>query len=148
MIPKIELRKDLLEKRKNIPPQRRKEAAEKAFLALKDFGVTLSFSSFGSEIDLRLLNAELKKRGRLYLVPYRLEELIQVPFEKIDCILVPGLAFDKNHFRIGYGKGYYDRFLLQAKNILTIGVGFKEQLYEGGLPTDPWDIPVQQLALF
>lgn len=108
----------------------------------------LSFSSFGSEIDLHLLNHELKQKNRLYLVPYDVEALLEVPFEKIDCILVPGLGFDQKNFRLGYGKGYYDRFLSQTGQIRTIGVGFKEQLYEGLLPIDPWDIAVQELALF
>lgn len=36
---------------------------------------------------------------------------IPTPPEKIDMVLVPLLAFDKNGNRIGYGKGYYDRFL-------------------------------------
>ncbi len=40
---------------------------------------------------------------------------------KIDAILVPGIAFDKNGWRVGFGKGCYDRFL---KNIDAIKIGF------------------------
>ena len=49
-------------------------------------------------------------------------------FNNTVCI-VPGICFDKNNNRIGYGKGFYDRFL-QNKNIYTIGLSFKECLIE------------------
>ena len=48
-----------------------------------------------------------------------------------DVMLVPILAFDKNKYRLGYGKGFYDRYLnkylKQFKNILTVGVAFSFQ---------------------
>jgi|TARA_B100001540_G_scaffold315556_1_gene343100 5-formyltetrahydrofolate cyclo-ligase len=47
-----------------------------------------------------------------------------------DVLLVPLVAFDKNFYRIGYGGGYYDRYLSNkrnAKNILTIGLAFSFQ---------------------
>lgn len=147
MIQKSELRKVLLQNRKAISSERREEAARLAFERLKNKGAILSFSPFGSEIDLTLLNTYLKSQGLLYLVPYEIDALFTVPFSKIDCILVPGLAFDRNHTRIGYGKGFYDQFLVKAEGILTIGVGFKEQLYQSLLPKDPWDIPVKELML-
>ncbi len=148
MIQKNELRKIFKEKRQAISKERREEAAQSAFQALKDKGYTLSFSPLGSEIDLSPLNAHLQSEGRLLLVPYQIDPLFQINFADIDCIFVPALAFDRNHFRLGYGKGFYDRFLAKAKNVLTIGVGFKEQLYEELLPKDPWDIQVQEMALF
>ncbi len=148
MIQKNELRKILLEKRKAIAKERREEASQKAFAAFKDKGRILSFSPIGSEIDLGPLNAHLRIKNKLFLVPYEVETLFQVSFSEIDCILVPGLGFDRNYYRIGYGKGYYDRFLATAKDVWTIGVGFKEQFYEGSLAMDPWDIPLKELCLF
>ena len=44
-----------------------------------------------------------------------------------DLIVVPLLAFDKSKNRLGYGKGYYDKFLSKNKDILTIGVAFSFQ---------------------
>jgi len=48
-----------------------------------------------------------------------------------DVIIIPLLAFDKDKFRLGYGKGYYDRYLNKYikyyKNILTVGVAFSFQ---------------------
>jgi 5-formyltetrahydrofolate cyclo-ligase len=50
-------------------------------------------------------------------------ELVEI--EKIDVVLVPLLAFDKKGFRVGYGKGFYDRFLNECrKDVLKIGVSY------------------------
>ncbi|MGB7978740.1 MAG: 5-formyltetrahydrofolate cyclo-ligase [Chlamydiales bacterium] len=147
MIQKSEWRQRLLQLRKKIPKERREEAARHCLERLKSRGRILSFSPISSEIDLGALNQVLKAEGRLWLVPYKIGPLIQFPLHEIDCILVPGLGFDKDKYRIGYGKGYYDQFLAGAAHIWTIGVGFKEQLCEEPLPRDPWDIPVKELLL-
>ncbi len=144
---KNSLRRILLERRKAISQERRIEAALAAKKALQSKGSILSFSPMGSEIDLGPLNESLKKQGKLLLVPYKIDSLLEAPLEKIDCILVPGLGFDTQKYRLGYGKGHYDRFLKDLK-ILTIGIGFKEQLCEKPLPKEPWDVPVQELLLF
>ena len=47
----------------------------------------------------------------------------------IDLIIVPGICFDYEGNRIGFGKGYYDRFL-QNKNLNTIGICFDEQIID------------------
>ncbi|MFT3750617.1 MAG: 5-formyltetrahydrofolate cyclo-ligase [Agriterribacter sp.] len=60
----------------------------------------------------------------------------------IDMILVPLLAFDENGSRVGYGKGYYDRFLLQCReDVIKIGLSF----FDAADPiddTDEFDIPL------
>src|SRR4028119_1799642 len=43
------------------------------------------------------------------------EEGEEIPREEIDVVFVPLLAFDKNGYRVGYGKGYYDRFLQRSE---------------------------------
>lgn len=56
------------------------------------------------------------------------------PAEKIDAVLVPLLAFDRSGHRLGYGAGFYDRFLSQcAPNALSIGLSLFPPL-EGALP--------------
>ena len=60
-----------------------------------------------------------------------------------NVILVPILAFDRNKYRLGYGKGFYDRYLnkylKKFKDILTVGVAFSFQKYHK-LPSDKNDV--------
>jgi len=64
-------------------------------------------------------------------------------------LLVPGLLFDVQGYRLGYGKGYYDRFLSQfqsdAGSIPKVGIVPKALIHEQ-LPHDDWDIPMDFLA--
>lgn len=61
-------------------------------------------------------------------------------FSKHSICIVPALAFDKSGNRLGYGKGFYDRFLKQFTG-LSVGVTFSELLCDA-LPADGYDIPV------
>ena len=54
-------------------------------------------------------------------------------------MLVPMLAFDKHNYRLGYGKGFYDRYLKKFKNIVTVGVAFSFQRHHK-LPRDKNDV--------
>ena len=60
-------------------------------------------------------------------------------FDDIDCVIVPGLAFDKNGNRLGQGKGWYDRFLEKNNVPQKIGVCFMEQICET-VPVDLNDV--------
>lgn len=62
------------------------------------------------------------------------------PEEKIDVVFVPAVAFDRNGYRIGYGKGYYDRFLGMTKGI-KIGVAYDFQVVDE-IPFEEHDVPV------
>jgi 5-formyltetrahydrofolate cyclo-ligase len=64
----------------------------------------------------------------------------------IDFILVPGVAFSPNGYRLGRGKGYYDKFLSKYSNLFTVGVCFREQFYLD-IPTEPHDIPMQRVLV-
>jgi 5-formyltetrahydrofolate cyclo-ligase len=62
--------------------------------------------------------------------------------DAIDLILVPLLIFDQNGYRVGYGKGYYDRFLANCKeDAIFLGISFFEpiQIIED---TNDFDIPL------
>ncbi|NGF55998.1 5-formyltetrahydrofolate cyclo-ligase [Parapedobacter sp. SGR-10] len=61
----------------------------------------------------------------------------------IDMVLVPLLIADKKGNRVGYGKGFYDRFLAQCRSdVRTIGLSYFEPV-DHIEPVDPWDIALQ-----
>ena len=72
-----------------------------------------------------------KKNDTLYLSKFGIPEPINSIKIIPDVILLPLLAFDKKKNRIGYGKGFYDKFLLKFlnknKRIMTVGVAFSFQ---------------------
>ena len=66
----------------------------------------------------------LKLKKNEYHIPEPVDGL-EVPVSKIDVVFVPLLAFDLQGHRVGYGKGFYDRFLSSCKNeVIKIGVSF------------------------
>jgi 5-formyltetrahydrofolate cyclo-ligase len=66
------------------------------------------------------------------------------PADDFDVIIVPMLGFDKALHRIGYGGGYYDRFLATQPSAKTIGVCFEQGKLEH-IPTEPHDITLKQI---
>ena len=69
-----------------------------------------------------------------------------MPVEFIDMVLVPGLGFTNNGFRIGRGMGFYDRFLAQSDFVgLSCGLAFSEQIVKE-LPLLDHDVPLSMLA--
>ena len=56
-------------------------------------------------------------------------------------VLMPGLAFDKEGHRVGYGGGFYDKFLTQEPEHPTVALCYDFQILEE-LPTEEFDIPV------
>ncbi|MGN1195854.1 MAG: 5-formyltetrahydrofolate cyclo-ligase [Acutalibacteraceae bacterium] len=65
------------------------------------------------------------------------------PGENTVCI-VPGLSFDKSGYRLGFGKGYYDRFLSENK-VYTVGLCYEECIREN-LPFDEHDKTVSVIV--
>lgn len=64
------------------------------------------------------------------------------PFHDEEALMiVPGVAFDRKKNRIGYGKGYYDRYLMRNPEIETIGISFDLQMMES-LPAEETDRPL------
>lgn len=141
---------------------------------IKNSRVISVFVSFGSEIDTLELISVLLNAGKRVVVPFikkddsmvmkEITSLGDLSFtnkyaikepngdakeinkEEIDVMLVPGLAFDNNNYRLGYGKGYYDKYLM-GSSIFTIGIGYKEQLVDS-LPTDDFDVSLSEIRLF
>lgn len=64
----------------------------------------------------------------------------------IDLILMPGAAFDLTKSRLGYGAGYYDRFLSQLEpKPYLIAPAYAVQIVPH-VPTDPWDYPIDMIV--
>ena len=62
----------------------------------------------------------------------------------LDLIIVPALAVDKNNYRLGYGKGFYDRFLSAHSEITSAGLCYHSLLSEC-IPSEPHDISVDYI---
>lgn len=77
------------------------------------------------------------------LAPKKEFERFKDPKE-IDLVVVPGVAFRKDGYRIGYGGGYYDRFLSTIPDTPTIAIAFTSQIVEN-LPIEDFDIPVDYI---
>ncbi len=120
----------------------------------------MGFASIKNEVDLSWFLEKMKTKGKTILLP-RVEEnenIVAVEFkgweytasgpfgikepvgpafpaEEIDVILVPGLVFDPHGYRLGYGKGYYDRFLSRGKTpTFFCGICYEFQLVENVFP--------------
>ena len=130
----------------------------------------LTCLSFGSEIDTWRLAERLAasgrqlfvpradpRDGRLHVHPYPCP-LVTLPFGlrqpppgapelaevavdgTLQAALVLGLAFDRRGFRLGHGRGYFDRFLAR-RPFPAIGLAFAAQLLDK-LPNEPHDVPM------
>lgn len=73
-----------------------------------------------------------------------IDQTIPVKKEEIDLMIVPGVVFDSFGFRIGFGGGYYDRFLTDFRNE-TCSLVSIQQLVEK-LPNESHDVPVNYLV--
>ena len=73
--------------------------------------------------------------------PKLLKESNKIP----ELIIVPGLAFDKQGNRLGYGQGYYDRLLKQHPTAYTVGLGYNFQLLPT-IPTQTHDVALDKIV--
>ncbi len=89
--------------------------------------------------ELSLTNTLVRGRfGIMEPPPYE-------PVNKIDILVVPGIAFDKKGNRLGYGKGFYDRLLASKRTKFSIGLAYSFQLVEN-LPYDLYDRRLDAIA--
>lgn len=94
-------------------------------LAGKDKDIILSKSNFtDNSLTHFLLTDTTMIKKNAYNIPEPVDG-IEVPSNKIDVVFVPLLAYDTNGNRIGYGKGFYDRFLAECKpDVIRVGLSF------------------------
>ena len=66
--------------------------------------------------------------------------------QELDLLVIPGLAFDRQGGRLGYGKGYFDRLLRDARaDALLAAVAFECQLFDA-VPMQPYDVRVDAVV--
>lgn len=112
-------------------------------LSGKDKEIIVSKADFETRNMTHFLltdNTRIKKNA--YNIPEPVDG-IEVPSHKIDVVFVPLLAFDKKGHRVGYGKGFYDKFLSECKpDVIKIGLSFFDpeelitDVFEGDVKLD------------
>lgn len=67
--------------------------------------------------------------------------------QEVDVVLIPLLAFDKAGHRVGYGKGFYDRFLADCRpDVLKIGLSLEPPV-ESIADPNPFDVPLDAVVM-
>lgn len=126
--------------------------------------VLMAYAACNNEVDLNQLIQVALAEGKQVALPFSLWEKRQLlpvpvtkypedltsgrygilepqfkvpplPLAKLDLVLVPGVAFDVNGYRLGYGQGFYDRFLQALKpGIGIVGLAFSFQIVASVYP--------------
>ena len=134
----------------------------------------LLYASFRSEVQTGKIIARTLKEGKTTVLPLvnrqekrlslrriqRMEDLIigymgipeprsiaaEVDLKNIDCVLVPGVAYDLHCFRIGYGGGYYDRLLGGGSpRPFLLAPAYEEQIVDD-IPVDEHDVRMDMIV--
>ena len=169
---KSHIRKAIIEKRKKLSEEYRHEYAmelSKKFFdteLYKNSKRILSYVSIHGEFETKYINRRILAEGKTLLLPktyemgvmkvfvvedlksleknsFGLHEPLETKEQTPDLIIVPAVAFDLKGNRLGFGGGFYDRYL-EGKKISTIGLCYGFQIVEN-LPKEEHDIPVDRL---
>ncbi len=168
---KKRLRENFLKKRDSIPVKERLKKSDEIWQRLsslpefEEAPVILFYVSFGSEVHTHkmirssleskkialpvvngenLILSELRDWKELSTGSYGILEPREIrKVDSVDLAIVPGMAFDLNGHRIGYGKGYYDR-LLNKMYAQKIGLTFECQLVDS-IPSSAHDVAVDAI---
>lgn len=168
---KHDLRQECKSIRSALEEDFRQQASQAICRQIENWGpfhrstVISTYLPMGSEVDIKPLLARLGHKhwaiplihpggrmtfhtydsAKLVLHPYGMLEpdpaCPLVPPQEVHLALVPGLAFDPNGWRLGYGGGFYDRFLSHFEG-LSAGITF-EALLRAQIPHAGHDIPMQ-----
>lgn len=128
----------------------------------------LFYASFRSEVDTIALLKEALSRGKTVMLPrvegdvlkiYEIKDMEELSpgymgipepsssaerlrtVEEVRLVVMPGAAFDPGGFRLGYGKGYYDRMLEGARGVPLVALAYEEQISDS-LPHEEHDVRV------
>jgi 5-formyltetrahydrofolate cyclo-ligase len=143
---------------------------------IRDADSIFSYISFGREAGTRQLLNELLLLGKTVIAPcadpaadpYRWFHILRpddpllrlkgeepdstpdisdaVDLPRVDVFLVPGLVWDAQGYRVGYGGGFFDRLLGKSgPHSVKMGLAFELQLVDK-VPRDSWDVPVDVIV--
>ncbi|MCI6675555.1 MAG: 5-formyltetrahydrofolate cyclo-ligase [Clostridiales bacterium] len=170
---KKQMRKDYLAQRKALnnrlekDEQMRRRIAESDWYKKSDYIYT--YVSYRAEADTKILIQQMWKAGKVVAVPrvnqtnmefYQIETMDDLESgmkgilepkqhcKKIDqpgVVLVPGAVFDRNGYRIGYGRGFYDRYISSHPNNLYVGLAYECQMTDE-IPIEPWDKKINNIV--
>jgi 5-formyltetrahydrofolate cyclo-ligase len=118
------IRRALVQKKRVAVPMVNKDSLELKFSEIKNLGAELAPGNFG-------------------VLEPRPEYVRPVGLAAIDVMLVPGIVWDHEGYRIGWGRGYFDRTLkMLPETACSIGLGFDLQLIQH-IPRSQFDVPVK-----
>jgi len=136
---------------------------------LDKYNVIGFYMPLGNEVDLRPLMKKLIESGKTIVIPkvldkynmefYPLENIRdyhigrfnvlepnsnkKMPKNEIEIIFIPGIYFSYNKYRLGFGAGFYDRYLVNFCGI-KVGICFNFQ-YISDFPINEYDIPMDKI---
>ena len=165
------LRKEIKEKRNALSLNQIKKYSDaifKNFFSLEDVSEKQNFfvyNAIKNEVDTAKIILVLKKKGKEISYPLTLGDKliavipnsddwvtgdfgVKVPknyqaTKKVDVAIIPLLACDKKMNRLGYGKGYYDKFL-KENECIKVGICYDFQVVESLTP-NAWDVPLDYI---
>ena len=173
-IQKAALRKHLLEKRDATSAELRDILSERIHQNIKQISSFTNsqniacYFPIGSEVDTHVIMLDILKHDKNLLLPRivndnlqfcivsNLEKLEKGNFEimepkdsckkaeKIDCVLIPTVGVSKSGVRLGYGKGYYDRFL-SLIDAVKISLTYSKQIVKS-IPNDSHDVKIDWIV--
>lgn len=160
----------------NVEAEEKSAAIIKVLEGLNEYekaGTILFYAAKGNEVRTRKAIESAIKKGKAVLLPItnmktrEIElgeaksygELIrgefgileprqrsEIPLWNIDMVVVPGLAFDREGHRLGYGLGFYDRLLHKLPQATKIGLAYDSQIVER-LPREKHDHPMDIVVM-
>ena len=170
---KKEARTLIKEKRMKLSLNYINNASDKIFEKLlqnEDFRnakVVMSYMDFKNEVKTDKINDFIKNSGKILVLPKVIDKETMIAIEdknqyivspfgnkepdgkeykgNIDVIITPGVAFDRDKNRVGFGRGYYDRFFVKHPSAKKIAIAFEKQIIDEGIETDKYDKKVDIL---
>ena len=172
---KKELRKRFINERNNLDMQYREYASKKIIETVeklesyKKANKIFVYVNFGSEIEtIRFIESSLRQGKEVYVPKIVLKNMELVKITKtselkpghfgvlepegsdfyegeVDLVITPSVAFAIDGYRIGYGKGYYDKYFSKNKYKTSVGLSY-EKLLQESVPHFDYDVAVDMMV--